>query len=49
MFGPSFQSIITYWRLYAMIQVEKGNIQKGIESLNKALELIKVSMVKKVV
>ena len=37
-----FKSIITYWRLYAMIQVEKGNLQKGIESLNKALELIKV-------
>ena len=32
-----------------MIQVEKGNLQKGIESLNKALELIKVVMVKKVV
>ena len=25
-----------------MTQVEKGNLQKGIESLNKALELIKV-------
>ena len=31
-----------------MIQVEKGNLPKGIESLNKALELIKVLMVKKV-
>ena len=30
-----------------MIQVEKGNLQKGIESLNKALELIKVEWLKR--